>query len=249
MPRLTDATLEDHKLPRGSFSYSAAKIGDLGNIATEFTLVTIVNDVSSSVAGYKSDMEDTLKKVAEACQKSPRKDNLLMRMVQFANNVNEYMGFTPLENVKPDKFDNCLAPGGSTALFDATRNSVMAIHDYAKKLADQHFMVNAIVIVITDGDDNISTCTGADVKNALALCMKDEALESVVSILVGVGINDTYVADRLRDFNKEAGFTQYIEQSKADAETLAKLADFVSKSISAQSQSLGSGGPSKPLTF
>lgn len=247
MPRLTDATLESHKLPKGSYGYSAAKIGDLG--ATEFTLVTIINDVSSSVASFKSDMEDTLQKIVESCESSPRRDNLLIRLVQFANSIGETHGFQALDACKQYKYADCLNVGGSTALFDASQNGVMATHDYAKKLADQRFMVNAIVIVITDGCDNASASSANDVKKALALCMKDEALESVVSILIGVGISDTYVASRLADFQKEAGFTQYIEQSSADAKTLAKLAEFVSKSISAQSQSLGSGGPSKPITF
>ena len=46
-----------------------------------------------------------------------------------------------------------------------------------------------------------------------------------------------------------AGFTQYIELADAKANTLAKLADFVSRSISSQSQSLNTGGPSKSLSF
>ena len=53
----------------------------------------------------------------------------------------------------------------------------------------------------------------------------------------------------IEDFHKAAGFTQYVELGSADEKTLAKLADFVSQSISAQSQSLGTGGPSQSLTF
>ena len=53
----------------------------------------------------------------------------------------------------------------------------------------------------------------------------------------------------LTDFSKTAGFTQYVELGNANAATLAKLADFVSRSISSQSQSLGTGGPSQSLTF
>ena len=36
---------------------------------------------------------------------------------------------------------------------------------------------------------------------------------------------------------------------KADAKTLARLAEFVSQSISAQSQALGTGGGSQQLVF
>lgn len=47
----------------------------------------------------------------------------------------------------------------------------------------------------------------------------------------------------------DAGFTQYVEVDNATDAKLAKLADFVSRSVSSQSQALGSGGPSKALTF
>ncbi len=64
-----------------------------------------------------------------------------------------------------------------------------------------------------------------------------------------VNINDAYISQRLQEFNKLVGFTQSLELDKADARTLAKLAEFVSKSISAQSQSLGKGGPSQSQTM
>jgi hypothetical protein len=53
----------------------------------------------------------------------------------------------------------------------------------------------------------------------------------------------------LENFKNEAGIDQYINIGKADANTLAKLADFISKSISSQSQSLNSGGPSQPIVW
>jgi hypothetical protein len=50
-------------------------------------------------------------------------------------------------------------------------------------------------------------------------------------------------------FHQEAGFTQYVELDNADTKTLARLAEIVSRSISAQSQALGTGGASQPLVF
>ena len=75
------------------------------------------------------------------------------------------------------------------------------------------------------------------------------ALESVVSILIGVNVGDSQVSAYLKRFHSDAGFTQYIEIEKADAKTLARLAEFVSQSISAQSQALGKGGGSHQLVF
>ncbi len=53
----------------------------------------------------------------------------------------------------------------------------------------------------------------------------------------------------LDDFRTEAEFTQYVPINEADQSSLAKLAEFVSKSISSQSQALGTGGASIQLTF
>ncbi|HVI40675.1 MAG TPA: hypothetical protein VM577_08445, partial [Anaerovoracaceae bacterium] len=109
--------------------------------------------------------------------------------------------------------------------------------------------VNGIVIVVTDGMDNTSISTKNSVRDALKLAVTDETLESLVSILVGVNVQQSTVSSFLQSFKDEAGFTQYVELDKADSKTLAKLADWVSKSISAQSQALGTGGPSKSLSF
>jgi len=70
-----------------------------------------------------------------------------------------------------------------------------------------------------------------------------------VSILIGVNITDSMVSQALNDFNTRAGFTQYVEIGNASKSTLAKLAQFVSKSISSQSQALGTGSASASLTF
>jgi len=75
-------------------------------------------------------------------------------------------------------------------------------------------------------------------------------MESMVSILVGVGTNQyASVSQALDSFRNDAKLTQFVEVEDASAKTLAKLAEFVSKSISAQSQSLGTGGPSSPVSL
>jgi hypothetical protein len=64
-----------------------------------------------------------------------------------------------------------------------------------------------------------------------------------------VNVNDVSVSRYLKSFHVDAGFTQYVELDNADTKTHARLAEFVSQSISAQSQALGTGGASQPLVF
>lgn len=247
MPKLNDATLTQHNDVNSHFGFSATKIGDLG--ASEYTLASVVVDVSSSVAPFARELTKAVKEVIRACKYSPRADNLMVRLTQFASTLSEVHGFKLLENCNEADYDSALSVGGSTSLFDASVNAISATSLYGADLNKSDFSANGIVVIITDGDDNTSRLSANAVREALAKVVREESLESLVTILIGVNINDRYISQRLQDFNSLVGFTQYIELDKADAKTLAKLADFVSRSISAQSQSLGTGGPSQSLTI
>ena len=245
MPKLTQ-DLENFKLP-GSYGYSATKLSDLG--ATEYTLVTLVVDDSGSIESFRQDMVNAIKEVVKACRYSPRADNLMIRLVTFSNSLKEVHGFKLLANCNPDDYDGILNQGGMTALFDATVNSVDATSAYGKTLVESEFSTNGIVIVITDGADNQSS-NGIDAVSAsLKKATTNETLESLVSILIGVNVTDPQLAAVLNDVHTKGGFTQFVNLADASAKTLAKLAKFVSKSISSQSTALGTGGPSKSLTF
>lgn len=248
MPKLTDVTLEVANIKGTNFQYSGAKIETLG--ATEYTLVTIVTDISGSVQMYVDSLEKCLKEIILACRRSPRSDNLMIRLLTFNDQGYEEHGYKLLANCNPDDYIGLLKPGGMTALFDATYNSVLAAESYGKVLTENDFDVNGIMFVLTDGMDNRSTYPASGVKKVVQDIMKSEHLESFVSVLVGVNIDpstDTY----LKDFNDEAGFSQYINIGEASEKKLAKLAEFVSKSISSQSNSLNSGQASnqQSLTF
>lgn len=247
MPRLSDADrdMENFQTPN-AFKFSGQQIGTLG--ATEYTLAPIAIDKSSSVSGSQGRLEKCVGEIVKACRKSPRCDNLMLRVTTFNQDLEEVRGFTELNNVNPGDFDNTIHPSGSTALNDATCESIEATLTYAKAMNKQDFTVNGILFVLTDGEENASTNTLTSVRQAMEKAVKGEILESFVSILVGVGVSGG-TSKYLDTFHKDAGFTQYVEIDKADEKSLAKLAAFVSKSISSQSQSLGTGGPSKTLTF
>jgi len=239
--------LDQINLPNSHYGYSATRLEELG--ATEYTIATVVADVSGSTAAFIFDMEAAITRIVQACKFSPRADNVLLRLLAFDDNLSELHGFKLLENCNLSDYGGVLRSGGSTALFDATENAVIATTNYAHKLASGDFSANAILFVITDGGDNASRVTAAQVKKALAHAVTSEALESVVSILIGVNVTDSQVSSCLRQFHADAGFSQYVEIDKADAKTLARLAEFVSQSISAQSQALGTGGGSQQLVF
>jgi uncharacterized protein YegL len=247
MPLLNDAGMQQQTLPTGHYGYSATRLDDLG--AAEYTLVTIVTDVSPSVSPWIKEMENALREIVGACRRSPRADNLMVRLVTFSSSMDEVHGFKLLEQCRLDDYRKILKTGSATALYDASENAISALTTYGKQLTDADFAVNGILFVITDGEDNASTLGVKHVRDALCRAIQGEAMESLVSVLLGVNVQDPRIGAYLQDFKNEAGFTQYVELDRADAKTLAKLAQFVSRSISAQSQALGTGGASQTLGF
>lgn len=248
MPRLTSSDDQQHRIGGGSFTFSAVRVDKLG--ATEYTLVTIAVDETGSVAGFDQELRDMLVTAIESCKKSPRSDNLLVRVVTFGsqhrNGVNEIHGFKPLADIDPTQYP-AIRPGGMTPLCDACYSSLGAMNKFAKDLTDNDYGVNAIAFIITDGDENASTATTHMVKEEARKAITGEVLESLVSVLIGV--NAAQYRQKLIDFQRDAGLTQYIDAGDVTKGKLAKLAQFVSQSVSSQSQALGTGGPSQNIAL
>lgn len=231
--------LKSLNIAGSNYQYSAVGLDNLG--ATEYTLVTIACDTSSSVTDFKNEMESALKEIVNACRKSPRADNLMLRLVTFNDSEYEVHGYKLLSQCNPDDYDNCLNIGGMTALYEAAHNSIIATKDYGKNLIHNDFDANAILFIITDGENNRHPFTSDCVREEIKKIQKEECLESFVSVLIGVNVIDAQITAGLTAFQNEAGLTQYVEVQDASSKTLAKLAQFVSRSISSQSTSLGSG--------
>lgn len=244
MPKLLNTTTEQLNTV-SNFGFSAQRPDTLG--ASEYTIVGIAVDVSGSVSGFRNDLAKAYKDVIGACRKNPRAENLLTRGVQFNEALSEIHGFVTLDNVDENKvmFD----PRGGTALFDSTLELVETTATYGKTLTDMDFLVNAVLFVITDGDDTSSRfASPAKIKAALEKVRQSETLESIKVVLIGVG-NSAQVQRFLDDLHQQAGLDQFVWVGNADAKSLAKMADFVSRSISSSSQSLGTGGPSQNLSI
>jgi hypothetical protein len=230
----------------GNFQFSAIRPEVLG--ATEYTLVTIVVDTTSSVASFSKELLKTLKSVIAACQRSPRTENLMVRLLLFNNKRHEVHGFIPLSQIDVNAYQP-LKCRGITALYDAVYDAVSATNLYAQTLFAQDFDVNAAIYIITDGMDNCSGIGAKEVAEQIQRAMKQEELESLITVLIGVASRSAKVRTYLQTFKDEAKLTQFVDVANANPENLAKLGSFVSKSIGMQSQALGTGAPSQSLRF
>ena len=241
----TSGTFDTFSTPN-QFQFSAIEMEKLD--ASEYTLVGICVDESSSVHSFKQALEDAMGTVLDSCQKHPRSENLLIRSTAFSSrDIREINGFTTLGAADKSMF--VVQPNGMTPLWDATLESIDTVESYAQTLSDQDYFCNGLVVVITDGCENSSSRVTrmSQITDAMAKIRKNESLESIKTILIGV--NDADLMDELTEFKNEAGFDEYISISDANPSSLAKMANFISQSISSTSQSLGSGGPSKAVNF
>jgi uncharacterized protein YegL len=242
---MEDFTFDTFSTPN-QFQFSAIGMENLG--ATEYSLIGVVVDQSGSVHSFKTDLEDAIWYVIESCQKHPRSQNLLVRTTTFSGcSVDELHGFTTIDVL--DKGRYVLNPNGQTPLMDAVLESVDTLNSYAKSLNDNDFFVNGCIFCITDGSENSSQFASmSKIRDAVNKIRTDESMESIQLILIGVNDSDASLKATLEQFKNDAGFDQYISIGDANPSKLAKLANWVSQSISSTSQALGSG-QSKAVNF
>jgi uncharacterized protein YegL len=253
MPRIggNDQDMSVMKIAgNGNFQFSAARPETLG--ATEYTLVTLVTDRSGSVSTFSLDIDKMEEEVIKSCAKNQRASNLMMRRVHFNDSIIEENGFMELSQLPALVPGRC---GGMTALYDATYTAIEATLSYADYLQKKDFCINGVVFIITDGANNQSINTPKMIAKLMEDAIKKERIESINTILIGVLPKDktsqdyAHLDSYLRMFKDEAKLSQYETIDGVDATKLAKLANFISKSISSQSQSLGTGTSSQLLTI
>lgn len=227
-----------------NYSFSGVRPEKLG--ATEYTLVTMMTDATGSVNRFANELLGMKQSIVRACRKSPRADFLMLRDAEFNEIITENHGFAELSRIDENKYTPP-ACSGRTALYNAAHSAIAATNEYGRILTSQDFSVNGIIFLGTDGDDNHSVQTAASVLQELGRGVQNEWLESLVVVLIGINAQQYRV--ELEGFKVAAGLQQYVDVGDATPKNLARLADFISRSISSTSQSLGTGGPSQPLTF
>lgn len=229
------------------FTFSAISADALG--ASEYTLVALAADKSSSVSPFKDEIEGCLVTSLQGCMSSPRVDNLLVRLLTFSSQLDEVHGYKNLADCPIGNYKGIIRPGGCTSLYDACVSSIDSLATFGKQLIADRYSANGLSVIITDGCDVGSTQTIKGVKEAVERARRSECLESIMTILIGINVQNKEVSVALNDLKTGANIDQYIEANNASPKTFARIAGFISKSISSQSQAIGSGKASTLITF
>lgn len=229
------------------FQFSAISADDMG--ASDYTLVAIAADKSSSVTAFAREIEGCLVTSLQGCMDSPRVDNLLVRLLTFNQKLDEVHGYKHLADCPIANYNGIIKPSGCTSLFDACISSIDSLATLGQQMIKDKYNANGLSVIITDGMDVGSTQTLNAVKEAIERSRRSECLESILNILIGINVQDREVSDALNALKVGAGFDQYIEAKDASPKTFARVAGFISKSISSQSQAIQTGKASVLITF
>ena len=237
------------RIDNQGFGFSAVQADKLSS--TEYTLATIAVDLSGSTSGFNGLLRDMLKEIVKALRKDPRAYNMLIRVIAFNSTITEVHGFMEPDQIDNAAYDN-LSSNGSTALFDATYAALEATERMAESLVANRIDCNAGLYIITDGDDNMSSKRIEHIKAQLDALLISEKIESIITFLIGLkdsSVTGTShaaaVTKYLDDFKNKAGIMHFIDHGDVSAASIAKLAFNISQSVSSQSQSQGTGGPSQ----
>ena len=229
------------------FQFSAISADDM--LASEYTLVALAVDQSSSVTSFAKEIEGCLVTSLQGCMNSPRVDNLLVRLLTFNSNLAEIHGYKHLADCPISDYNGVTRPSGCTSLYDACMSTIDSLATLGKQMTLDKYTVNGLAVIITDGCDVGSTHTVREVAQAVARARQSECLESILTILIGINVTDTSVSQALNDLKTGASIDQYIEAKDASPKTFARVAGFISKSISSQSQAIQTGKASQLITF
>ena len=250
MPKFIDAN-EDMQVDTsiGGYQFSGAKVDKLATQASEFTVVTLVVDTTGSTQGFEHLLNEMVINVIKSFEGSQYKDQLLIRVINFDSKIYEVHGFKTFNMIDIANDYPDFRSRGATALYDAVDGAIDATIKYTSDLYDQDYDTNGIIIIVTDGMDISSVKASPQIiKSKLDNLVKNESkIDSLITLLIGI---NTDSCDReLKRFQFEAGLTEYISAGDATPETIGKITNYVSQSISSQSESLATGVPSQNIQF
>jgi uncharacterized protein YegL len=235
----------------GSVSFSPAQVDSL--TSTTYTLVSILVDMSGSISGSEQQIENAVRMTLEASRSA--RDNVLVQISQFNDNYhNIFNDYTELgvilENM--NQLSGIFMPGGGTNMFPSIEKDFVQIERKAGEMANLDYLVNGLFILITDGEDtsggSLATCRKI-VDRFRDPANEKRSMESVRFILVEVGGSVQSLDRIVNDLNFQKGIDQRVSLNNADTQTMKALAEFMSKSVKAQSAAIGTGGPSQAVAF
>lgn len=124
-------------------------------------LVDFVIDGSGSMLIYERVMQECLEHYKEAILHSKQADEMIVSKTIFASTI-ETGGY-----VSPEDFNTDYNADGATKLYDAIIDRRQRMLDYMEQLKDNGTNTRAVMVILSDGEDNISRYRVSDARKAV----------------------------------------------------------------------------------
>jgi uncharacterized protein YegL len=196
-----------------------AQIDDLNS--DDVTLVVMIIDESGSMDGVRSAVLDAFNQMTRALNDSKAADSILMSAWTFSGSPKLLFGYTPINAVK-DLTEKEYKPDGGTALYDAVLDGFTGIVAYGQDLRNNGIRTRAIIVVISDGGDNVSQHTAHSVKT-----VADDLMKQEFYTLAYIGMGDTATFEQIAN---SMGFYEVLTINNSASE-IRKALNMVSASI------------------
>lgn len=203
---------------------TGAGVDDLAG--DEVTLFCIVCDKTGSMKTHRDDVISAYNDMLQALSDSKASDSILMSTILFNTNSSVRHGYLPLPDV-PQLDRASYDPEDMTALNDATIDAFTGVVAYGQSLRNAGIRTKIVVVVISDGADNVSRHTAAAVKT-----VADDLIKQEIYTLAFI-----YFGSDGQDVAKTMGFpAENVFTTTASASEIRRALNTVSKSVIRASQ-------------
>ena len=210
---------------------SGADIDDINT--DDVTLVATVIDASGSMAGAKRAVIEGYNAMLDSFRGSKQADSILVSSWSFSDTPQLHFSYTPVPML-PNMTAADYRPSGSTALYDTLLYVMAGLVAYGQTLRNNGVRTRCIVVVLSDGGDNVSRSTAGQVRT-----VSESLLDQEIYTLAYAGFGG---AD-LQQIAKEVGFPSIITAGSSPAE-IRRIFNQVSASVIRASQSAVGAGNS-----
>ena len=202
----------------------------------DVTLVAFVLDMSSSMASFESAVIHAYNTELMALSAARSASSLLVSTTTFADQPALLHGYTKAHEVTPLSAAT-YAPGGSTALHDAVLGVLGRMEAYRRQLHDNGVRTRAIVVVLSDGEDNVSRATADDVRRVAERLLAEET-----TTLAYVGFGSGARGAALRSLAGAIGFPSVLTASQSTSEIRRALGQVSASILRTTRAAVASGG-------
>lgn len=192
----------------------------------DVTLLSVIIDQSGSMQSVRNDVIDAFNQMTRALYDSKARDSILMSCWTFADKPDLLFSYTPIDSVT-DLTAAQYSPNGATALYDAVLDGFTGIVGYGQNLRNSGIRTRCIVVVVSDGADNMSGHTAASVRTVALDLLKQE-----IYTLAFVGFGDAPLFNQIA---QSMGFPAVLTAGNTPGE-IRRALNMVSGSVIRTSQ-------------